>query len=54
MEALRECFDPLPRSTLLGSLQVVSGLKVLSGSSVQSLAGDQYPIQTLAHFVESD
>jgi len=51
--ALRECFDPLPRSTLLGSLQVVSGLKVLSGSSVQSLAGDQYPIQTLAHFVEA-
>ncbi|MEM1292984.1 MAG: BREX system P-loop protein BrxC [Cyanobacteria bacterium P01_H01_bin.162] len=51
--SLRESFDPLPRATLLGSLQVVTGLKVLSGSSVQGLAGDQQPVQTLVQFVES-
>lgn len=51
--ALRESFDPLPRATLLGSLQVSAGLKVLSGSSVQGLAGDQHPVQTLVQFVEA-
>lgn len=51
--ALRESFDPLPRATLLGSLQVSTGLKVLSGSSVQGLAGDQQPVQTLVQFVEA-
>jgi hypothetical protein len=51
--ALRNSFDPLPRATLLGSLQVVAGLKVLSGSSVQGLAGDQHPVQTLVQFVEA-
>ena len=50
--ALRDSFDPLPRATLLGSLQVVTGLKVLSGSSVQGLAGDQHPVQTLVQFVD--
>jgi hypothetical protein len=34
-------------------LQVVAGLKVLSGSSVQGLAGDQHPVQTLVQFVEA-
>jgi hypothetical protein len=51
--AFRNSFDPLPRATLLGSLQVVAGLKVLSGSSVQGLAGDQHPVQTLVQFVEA-
>jgi len=51
--ALRESFDPLPRSTLLGSLQVVSGLKLLSGNTVQGLAGDQYPVQTQVNFVDA-
>ncbi|MCY7272927.1 MAG: BREX system P-loop protein BrxC, partial [Phormidesmis sp. CAN_BIN44] len=51
-EALRECFDPLPRSTLMESLQVTAGLKVQVGSSVQGLAGDQYAIQTLVQFVD--
>jgi hypothetical protein len=50
---LRDSFDPLPRATLLGSLQVVTGLKVLSGSSVQGLAGDQHPVQTLVQFVDA-
>ncbi|MBW4696203.1 MAG: BREX system P-loop protein BrxC [Lyngbya sp. HA4199-MV5] len=51
-DALREGFDPLPRATLLESLQVVSGLKVQVGNSVQSLAGEQYPVQTLVQFVD--
>ena len=51
-EALRESFDPLPRATLLENLQVTSGLKVQVGNSVQSLAGEQSPIQTLVQFVD--
>jgi len=51
-EALREVFDPLPRATLLENLQVTSGLKVPVGNSVQSLAGEQYPIQTLVQLVD--
>lgn len=51
--ALRDCFDPLPRATLLGSLQVRAGIKVLSGNTIQSLAGDQYPIQIQAQFVQA-
>ena len=51
-EELRESFDPLPRATLLENLQVASGLKVQMGNSVQSLAGEQYPIQTLIQFVD--
>jgi len=51
-EALRESFDPLPRATLLENLQVASGLKVQMGNSVQNLAGEQSPIQTLVQFVD--
>jgi hypothetical protein len=52
-DTLRDSFDPLPRTNLLDSLQITSGLKVQSGNSVQSLAGEQYPIQTLVQLVDA-
>lgn len=52
-ESLREAFDPLPKTTLHSTLAVVSGLKVQTGSSVTSLAGERDPIQTVVKLVES-
>jgi hypothetical protein len=51
-DALRDSYDPLPRVTLLDSLQVTSGLRVQSGNSVQGLAGEQSPIQTLIQLID--
>lgn len=50
-DALRETFDPLPRVNLHGTLAVATGLKVQTGSTVTSLAGDQNPIQTIVELV---
>lgn len=50
-DALRESFDPLPRVSLHGNMTVASGLKVQSGSSITSLAGDQNTIQTIVELV---
>lgn len=50
-DALRETFNPLPRVSLHGTLAVATGLKVQSGSSVTSLAGDQNAIQTVVELV---
>jgi len=52
-DALRETLNPLPRVSLHGTLAVVTGLKVQSGSSVTSLAGDQNVIQTIVELVPS-
>ena len=51
-KALQEVFDPLPRATLMDNLQVVSGLRVQVSNSVQSLVGEQQPIQTLVQLVD--
>lgn len=51
-EALREAFSPLPSTRLHGSLAVTSGLKVLSGTQVSSIAGDRETIQTIVDFAD--
>lgn len=53
-DALRDCFDPLPRVSLHGTMAVASGLKVQVGSSITSLAGDQNTIQTIVELVNAD
>lgn len=50
---LRECFEPLPRATVSGSLQVPCGLKLLSGSTQVSLAGEVNAIQIIAQFEDA-
>jgi hypothetical protein len=50
-DALREAFDPLPRVTLQGSMAVATGLKIQSGSTTTSLAGDANPVQTVVELV---
>ncbi len=50
-DALRECFDPLPRVSLHGTMAVATGLKVQTGSALTSLAGDQNPIQSIVELV---
>jgi len=50
---LRDAFDPLPRISLHNTMAVASGLKVQSGSSITSLAGDNNPIQTIVELVDS-
>lgn len=50
-DALREAFDPLPRVNLHGTMAVATGLKVQTGSTTTSLAGDSNAIQTLVEFV---
>ena len=50
-DALREAFDPLPRVTLQSTMAVATGLKVQSGSTITSLAGDQNTIQTVVELV---
>lgn len=52
-DSLRETFDPLPRVSLHGTMAVASGLKVQSGSSTTSLAGEQNAIQTVVELVQS-
>ncbi len=51
-EALKELFSPLPATRLEGSLVVTSGIKLTSGSLVDSLAGERNPVQTLIEFVD--
>jgi hypothetical protein len=46
-EALRECFDPLPRVHLHGTMAVAAGLKTQAGSVITSLAGESNTIQTV-------
>ena len=50
-DSVREVFDPLPRVSLHGTLTVASGIKVQSGSTVTSLAGDQNTVQTILELV---
>ena len=50
-EALRETFDPLPRVSLHGTMAVASGLKVQTGNSFTSLAGEQNAVQTVVELV---
>jgi len=52
-DALREAFDPLPRVSLHGTFAVTSGIKVQSGGSVTSLAGDSNPIQTIVELASA-
>lgn len=52
-DALRESFDPLPRVSLHGTMAVATGLKVQSGSTFTSLAGDQNTIQTIVELVSA-
>jgi hypothetical protein len=52
-ESLREAFDPLPKTTLHSTLAVASGLKLQTGSSVNSLAGERDPIQTVVKLVDA-
>lgn len=51
-EALRDVFSPLPSARLHGNFAVSTGLKMMSGSQVSSLAGEREPIQTVVHSVE--
>lgn len=50
-EALRESFDPLPRVSLHGTMTVTTGVKIQSGSTITSLAGDTNTIQTVVELV---
>ncbi|MCI0487530.1 MAG: BREX system P-loop protein BrxC [Blastocatellia bacterium] len=50
-DALRDTFDPLPRTSLHGTLTVTSGLKIQSGSSLSGLAGEHNTVQTIVEFV---
>ncbi len=50
-DTMRETFAPLPSVHLHSTRAVTSGLKVQSGSTVTSLAGDQNPIQTIVELV---
>lgn len=50
-EALREAFSPLPTTRLQNTLAVTAGLKVMSGSSTTSLAGEREPVQLVVEFV---
>jgi hypothetical protein len=52
-DGLRECFDPLPRVNLEGTMAVATGLKVQAGSAITSLAGDQSTIQTVVELVSA-
>jgi hypothetical protein len=52
-DALRESFDPLPRVSLHGTMDVKTGLKVQAGSAITSLAGDQNTIQTVVELVHA-
>ncbi|WP_295392468.1 BREX system P-loop protein BrxC [uncultured Thiodictyon sp.] len=51
-EALREVFDPLPSARLHGSLSVTTGVKIQSGGSTASLAGEREAIQTIVELVD--
>ncbi len=52
-EALREVFNPLPATRLHGTLAVTAGLKILSGATPTSLAGERETIQLLAELVDA-
>ena len=51
-DALREVFNPLPSARVLTTLLVTTGLKVRSGASETSLAGEGNPVQTIVEFVD--
>jgi hypothetical protein len=53
-ESIKEALSPLPRVQLHGSLTVASGLKVMAGSMVSSLAGDRDTVQTIVRFALSE
>ena len=53
-DGVREVFDPLPRVNFHGTLAVASGIKVQSGGSATSLAGEQNAIQTIVELVFPD
>lgn len=53
-EALREIFNPLPKTSLAGSLTVTSGIKAQSGGGAPtSLAGERDTIQTIIEMVDA-
>lgn len=51
-DALRETFEPLPRCSLEGTMAVTTGLKVRTGGTVTSLAGEQNAIQMAVELVD--
>ena len=51
-DALRQVFDPLPTARISGTLSVTSGLRLLSGGQVASLAGDRETIQAVVTFAD--
>jgi hypothetical protein len=52
-EALREIFNPLPQTSLAGSLTVTSGIKAQAGGGAPtSLAGERDTIQTIIEMVD--
>jgi hypothetical protein len=52
-DALRASFDPPPRISLHGSMAVTTGLKIQTGSTITSLAGDTNTIQTIVELVSA-
>jgi len=53
-ENLREVFEPLPRVSLQGSLNVVAGLKVMTTASTPTtLAGDGNAVQIVVQFADA-
>jgi hypothetical protein len=52
-EALRSCFDPLPKATLHSTFTVTSGVKLQSGTGLISLAGERDPVQTVVKFAKA-
>ena len=52
-ESVRDVFYPLPKVSVHGTLAVASGIKIQSGSTLSSLAGDQCPVQTIIELVTS-
>ncbi|MDB3898534.1 BREX system P-loop protein BrxC [Gammaproteobacteria bacterium] len=53
-EALREIFNPLPKTSVAGSLTVTSGIKVQTGGGAPtSLAGERDTLQTIIELVDA-
>jgi hypothetical protein len=52
-EALREALSPRPSVQLYNSFAVSSGLKIASGTTTSSLAGENDTIQTVVEFVDA-
>lgn len=51
-EIVKEAFTPLPSANLNGALTVKTGLKLMSGSSMLNLAGENETIQTIIELAD--